>query len=319
MSIFEGSNILITGGTGSFGNAFIAHALEHLNVARIRVFSRDELKQAEMKERFSDSRLRYFVGDIRDADRLKQALDGVDIVIHAAAMKRVEACEYNPFEAIKTNIIGTQNIVTASIEAGVKRVMLISSDKAVNPSNLYGATKLCAEKIALQANQYVGAKDTVISAVRYGNVVGSRGSIVPIFLKQRELGEITITDERMSRFFITLPQAVLFVTSSIEKMLGGEVFIPKLPSMKVTDIAKAIAPNTPVKIIGIQPGEKLAEVMITEDESRYGVDIGDRYVIEPSFLRRSRLSHQGIEIGEFRYASDTNTDWLSPEDLKDLV
>lgn len=311
--------ILITGGTGSFGNAFVEYALNNLNPAVIRIFSRDELKQSEMKTKFNDKRLRFLVGDVRDEARLEQAMESIDLVIHAAAMKRVDACEYNPFEAIKTNILGTQNVVSAAIKASVPKVMVISSDKAVNPANLYGATKLCAEKIAVQANQFFGGR-TKVSAARYGNVLGSRGSIIPLFKKQKESKIITITDEQMTRFFITLPQAVEFVSQAIDDMQGGEVFIPKIPSMKVVDVAKAIAPEADFQIIGKQPGEKLHEVLLMEDESRFVVEQTDRYIIEPSFQLQGRSKHNGYPMRDgFRYSSDNNNEWLTEAELKELV
>lgn len=312
--------ILITGGTGSFGNAFVEHALKNLNPQVIRIFSRDELKQAEMREKFNDPRLRFFIGDVRDGERLERALRGVDIVIHAAAMKRVEACEYNPFEAIQTNIIGTQNVVLKAIDCGVEKVMSVSSDKAVNPVNLYGATKLCQEKITVQGNSYSGPKRTLLSCVRYGNVVGSRGSVVPLFKKQAASGVLTITDERMTRFWITLPQAVNFVQTSIEMMRGGEVFVPKIPSMKVTELAKAMAPEADTKIIGLRPAEKLHEVMITEDESRLALELEDRYLIQPEFPWWTRERAEGTPVRDgFRYSSDNNSVWLHADQLKNLV
>jgi len=281
--------ILITGGTGSFGKAFIEHALANLPVKTIRVFSRDEFHQAELRETYpNDKRLRFFIGDVRDRDRVRMAMKDVDLVIHAAAMKRVEACEYNPIEAVQTNIIGTQNIVTEAIEAGVSHVLALSTDKAVNPINLYGATKLCLEKIVTSASSYVGSGRTRFACVRYGNVAGSRGSVIPLFKEQAKTGVFTITDERMTRFWITLDQAVQFVLDSIQKMEGGEVFTPRLPSFKVTDLAKAINPDAEIKIVGIRKGEKLHEVMVSEEE------------------------------GE-RYDSGSNTEWLSVEQLRELV
>lgn len=313
--------ILITGGTGSFGRAFTRYALEHLNPNVIRIFSRDELKQAEMREEFKSQKLRFFIGDIRDADRVERALRGVDIVIHAAAMKRVEVCEYNPFEAIMTNIMGTQNVINKAIDCGAEKIISISTDKAANPVNLYGATKLCQEKIVTQSNSYVGPKKTRIACVRYGNVVGSRGSVVGIFKQQKDSGELTITDDRMTRFWITLDQAVRFVHSSIEMMRGGEIFVPKIPSMKVTDLAAAVAPKNKIRITGIRPGEKLHELMITEDEARHCKDLGDRFLIEPEFPWWDSEFHSGGKSvsHEFRYASNTNTEWLTIEELKRLI
>lgn len=318
---WSSKKILITGGTGSFGRAFTRYALENLNPNVIRVFSRDELKQAQMKEEFQSSKLRFFVGDIRDEDRVERALRGVDIVIHAAAMKRIEVCEYNPFEAIKTNIIGTQNVINKAIDCGVEKVISLSTDKAASPVNLYGATKLCQEKIVVQSNSYVGPKKTRLSCVRYGNVVGSRGSVVQIFKKQKERGELTVTDERMTRFWITLDQAVAFVHRSMEMMKGGEIFVPKIPSMKITDLADAIAPGCKLKTIGIRPGEKLHEVMITEDEARSTLELEDRYIIQPAFPWWSDEYHlDGKPVTEaYRYASDSNDQWLSVSDLQGLI
>lgn len=313
--------ILITGGTGSFGKAFTRHALKHLKPNVIRIFSRDELKQSEMQEEFQHPDLRFFVGDIRNADRVERALRGVDIVIHAAAMKRIEVCEYNPFEAIQTNIMGTQNVINKSIDCGVQKVISLSTDKAANPVNLYGATKLCQEKIVVQSNSYVGPKKTRLSCVRYGNVVGSRGSVVPLFKAQKESGQITITDERMTRFWITLDQAVRFVEKSLETMNGGEIFVPKIPSMKVTDLARAICPEAKTKFIGIRPGEKLHECMITEDESRSALELEDRYIIKPMFPWWSDEYHvEGKPVAEnFRYDSNTNTQWLGVDELAGLI
>jgi UDP-N-acetylglucosamine 4,6-dehydratase (inverting) len=313
--------ILITGGTGSFGRAFVRYALEHLKPQVIRILSRDELKQAEMREQFKDHpSLRFFIGDVRDFSRVERALRGVHIVIHAAAMKRVEACEYNPFEAIQTNIMGAQNIINQSIDCGVEKVIALSTDKAVNPVNLYGATKLCQEKIVVQGNSYVGPKRTRMSCVRYGNVVGSRGSVVPLFKKQMTTGEFTITDERMTRFWITLDQAVRFVTTSAEMMMGGEIFIPKIPSMKIPDLARAMNPKAKLKVTGIRPGEKMHEVMITEDEARHCIELSDRFVVEPEFAWWQKNSHQGRQVADgFRYSSDNNTDWLSDQQLREMI
>lgn len=320
---WSSKKILITGGTGSFGRAFIKYALEHLRPDVIRVFSRDELKQHEMRQQINHPKVRYFIGDVRNAERVERAVRGVNIVIHAAAMKRVEACEYNPFEAIQTNIVGTENIINQSIDCGVEKVIAISSDKAVNPVNLYGATKLCQEKIVVQSNSYVGPKKTRLACVRYGNVVGSRGSVVPIFRQQAKNGEVTITDERMTRFWITLDQAVRFVRTSIEMMQGGEIFIPKLPSMKIPDLARVLAPSAKVKVLGIQPGEKLHEVMITEDESRHTIELEDRFVVEPEFpwWSTTALEYSGGKrlADGFRYASNNNTDWLDEKRLKDML
>lgn len=313
--------ILITGGTGSFGRAFTRYALEHLKPNVIRIFSRDELKQAEMREEFNSPKLRFFVGDIRDSERVERALRGVDIVIHAAAMKRIEVCEYNPFEAIKTNILGTQNVINQAIDCGVEKLIGLSTDKAANPVNLYGATKLCQEKIVIQGNSYVGPKRTRLACVRYGNVVGSRGSVVQLFKQQRETGQITITDDRMTRFWITLEQACRFVHTSLEMMNGGEIFVPKIPSMKVVDLAKAMADGCQVKMIGMRPGEKLHECMITEDEARHTKDIGDRFAILPEFPWWPQHLHAtGKSLPDgFRFVSNVNEDWLSISQLQSLV
>src|SRR5512145_650249 len=262
---WKDKTILITGGTGSFGKKFTKIALEEKQPKKIIIFSRDELKQHEMKVHgYDHPSLRYFIGDVRDRERLVRAMHGVDIVVHAAALKQVPACEYNPMEAIKTNIMGTANVVEAALDAGVKKVLMVSTDKAVSPANLYGATKLAAEKLTIQSNAYAGGSATRFSCVRYGNVVGSRGSIVPLFLKQRASGQITVTDDRMTRFWLSLEQGVRFVIHCIEQMEGGEVFVPKIPSTKVVDLAKAIAPNAEIKVIGIRPGEKLHEALISE-------------------------------------------------------
>lgn len=315
----NGSTILLTGGTGSFGTAFVERALRDLPDTTVRIFSRDELKQSEMRERFGDrDNLRYFVGDIRNRSRLTRAMQGADVVIHAAAMKQVPACEYNPFEAVQTNILGSQHVVDAAIDTGVRQVVALSTDKAVNPVNLYGATKLCEEKIIVQGNAYAAHSNTVLSCVRYGNVVGSRGSVVPLFAKQRPEGRLTITDDRMTRFWITLDQAVDLVHFALEHAVGGEVFIPKIPSMKVTDLAEAMAPGLPMEIIGIRPGEKLHEVLITADESRHTIDAGEVYVVLPEHPwwseRPGWMDGKPVADG-FAYTSDANDWWLSADDL----
>src|ERR1700690_1543680 len=315
--------VLITGGTGSFGKKFVEIMLKDFNPKKIIIFSRDELKQHEMREAgFNQTNLRYVIGDVRDRERLVRALHGVDIVIHAAALKQVPACEYNPMEAIKTNIIGTSNVVEAALDAGVKKVMALSTDKAVNPVNLYGATKLAAEKLTVQSNAYAAGTATRYSCVRYGNVVGSRGSVVPVFLKQRENGKVTITDDRMTRFWLSLEQGVRFVIACLEQMEGGEVFVPKIPSMKVIDLAKAIAPKAEVGIIGIRPGEKLHEVLISEDEARNTVELDKMFVVQPaeafwfgySWQKRGKLLSDG-----YRYSSDNNQEWLDVNGIKKFV
>jgi len=315
--------ILLTGGTGSFGQKFTEIMLKEYNPKTIRIFSRDELKQWEMVQKFNyDERLRFFIGDIRDKERLERAIDGVDIVVHAAALKQVPLCEYNPFEAVKTNILGAQNIIEAAIDHNIEKVLALSTDKAVNPVNLYGATKMCMEKLFVAANSYVGGKrQTRMSCVRYGNVVGSRGSVIPLFKKQKETGKITITDERMTRFWITLEQGVRFVISCIEKMHGGEVFVPKIPSMKIMDLAKAIAPSCRIETIGIRPGEKIHECLLTEDESRHSLEFDNFFVIEPEHpWWKVDLWSDGKKLPDgFRYTSDKNINWLSIEELKKLA
>lgn len=320
MNVLKNKTVLVTGGTGSFGKKFTKRALE-LGVKKIIIFSRDELKQYEMKQEFDDSRLRFFIGDVRDQERLHRAFDGVDIVIHAAAMKHVDACEYNPFEAVKTNIHGAQNIIEAAIDCGVEKVIALSTDKACAPVNLYGATKLASDKLFVAANAYVGEKKTRFAVVRYGNVVGSRGSVVPFFKKVKETGTLPITDERMTRFWITLEQGVQFVLDNLERMHGGEIFVPKIPSMKVTDLAKAIAPECKIEVVGIRPGEKLHEAMIMEDDARHTVEFDTYYVIQPEFpFWSAKYAEGGKELkDEFSYTSDVNEDWLTVEQLRELA
>jgi UDP-N-acetylglucosamine 4,6-dehydratase len=319
----NGSTILLTGGTGSFGNAFIERVTATWPAATIRVYSRDELKQSELRAKYGDRQVRYLIGDVRDRSRMTRAVQGADIVVHAAAMKQVEACEYNPFEAVRTNVLGAQHIVDAAIDAGVPRVVALSTDKAVNPVNLYGATKLCQEKIIVQGNAYAAQRATRFAAVRYGNVVGSRGSVVPVFKQQMVRdGRITITDDRMTRFWIMLPQAVDLVLHALEHMHGGEVFIPKIPSMRVTDLADAIAPGVPRETIGIRPGEKLHELLITADESRHAIDAGDVYVVLPEqpWWDDKAPGATGSRLADgFVYASDTNEEWLTVPQLQAML
>lgn len=312
--------VLVTGGTGSFGKEFVNKALT-LGAKKIIVFSRDELKQYEMKQEFNDHRLRFFIGDVRDKERLYRAFEGVDIVIHAAAMKHVDACEYNPFEAVKTNIHGAQNIVEAAIDCGIEKVIALSTDKACSPVNLYGATKLASDKLFVAANAYTGGKKTMFSVVRYGNVVGSRGSVVPFFKKVRHTGMVPITDKRMTRFWITLDQGVQFVIDSLDRMHGGEIFVPKIPSMNIMDLAKAIAPDCNYEIIGIRPGEKLHEAMIMEDDARHTVEFDTYFVIQPEFPWWSKnFASGGKPLPDgFLYTSDKNTEWLSVKQLQFLV
>jgi UDP-N-acetylglucosamine 4,6-dehydratase len=321
MSFFEGSQILVTGGTGSFGREFISTILAEHNPERVVVFSRDELKQYEMRSDFKDDRIRYFIGDVRDRHRLARALRGIDYVVHAAALKQVDTAEYNPFEYIATNIQGSQNVVEAALDSGVKKVIALSTDKASSPINLYGATKLVADKLFQSANNYAGNQDTRFSVVRYGNVLGSRGSVVPFFQELAAEGKpVPITDPRMTRFWISLPEAVKFVISSFELMGGGEIFVPKIPSMKITDLAAAIAPNSSVVSSEIRPGEKLHEEMISEDDSRRSVELDDRYVILPTVAHWTFTGPEGKPVPEgFSYRSDTNPQWLSIEDLRKLA
>jgi len=320
LSTFDGSSVLVTGGTGSFGKKLIRTVLDTTGVRKVIVYSRDELKQYEMQQTFSgDGRLRFFLGDVRDAPRLQRAFDGIDIVIHAAALKQVPAAEYNPFEAVKTNIQGAQNVIDAAIDRGVKRVIALSTDKASSPINLYGATKLVSDKLFIQGNFYAGGKDTRFAVVRYGNVVGSRGSVVPFFQARAATGVLPITDPRMTRFWITLQQGVDFVLSSLASMRGGELFVPKIPSMRVTDLAKAIAPDARIEIVGIRPGEKLHEEMISLDDARR-THIGDRYVIQPEFGWWGSGHLDGTPLPEgFAYTSDRNDTWLDVDGLRTLL
>ena len=318
--------ILITGGTGSFGKKCAEIILKNYKPAKLIIFSRDELKQFEMSQAFSEREfpcIRYFIGDIRDKDRLIRAFDGVDYVIHAAALKQVPSSERNPFEAIKTNIIGAENIINAAIDREVKKVVALSTDKAANPVNLYGATKLCSDKLFISGNSYSGWHGTRFSVVRYGNVIGSRGSVIPFFKKLSSTGILPITDPRMTRFWITLEQGVNFVLKCLEMSEGGELFVPKIPSMNIMDIAKAIAPHCKYEVVGIRPGEKIHEVLITEDDARHTLQMEDCYVVEPEFNWWSNKKHVGnggkpVPEG-FRYASNTNDRWLTVEELRKLI
>jgi UDP-N-acetylglucosamine 4,6-dehydratase len=315
-------SILVTGGTGSFGKKFVEIMLRDYQPQSLVVFSRDELKQHEMRTSgFDHPSLGYFIGDVRDVERLKRALSGVTVVVHTAALKQVPACEYNPFEAIQTNIMGGRNVIDAAIDQGVRRILALSTDKAVNPINLYGATKLCAEKMFVQANAYAGAKNARFSCVRYGNVVGSHGSVIPVFLEQRRRGKITITDPRMTRFWLTLEQGVKFVVRCLEQMHGGEIFVPKIPSMRLLDLAETVAPGCQVEYIGIRPGEKLHEVLVSEDESRQTLETEDMFVIQPAhpwWKSENWVSAKPLPEG-FRYSSDTNESWLTRRELEELV
>ena len=326
--MLENKNILVTGGTGSFGRHFIKTVLARYKPKRLVVYSRDELKQYEMEQDIAGDEfpsIRYFIGDVRDANRLEMAMRGIDYVIHAAALKHVPAAEYNPFECIHTNVLGAENVVNAAIRAGVKKVIALSTDKAASPANLYGASKLASDKIFVAANHLSGHDGPSFSVVRYGNVVGSRGSVVPFFQKLIRDGadSLPITDPRMTRFWITLDQSINFVLTSLDQMHGAEIFVPKIPSMKITDLAAALAPGMPTKTIGIRPGEKLHEMMITEDDARTTIDVGDRYIIQPAFKNWSGDNSNwkvATPIAEdFRYASDTNTEWLTTDGLNNLL
>jgi UDP-N-acetylglucosamine 4,6-dehydratase/5-epimerase len=329
MRQFDGCTVLVTGGTGSFGRRFIETLLRHSRARRLIVFSRDEYKQYEMQQQLaaldSDARLRFFIGDVRDADRLDLATREVEFIVHTAALKQVPAAEYNPFECIRTNVTGAENVVRAALRNGVRKVVALSTDKAANPINLYGASKLASDKIFIAANNLAGSLGTRFAVVRYGNVVGSRGSVIPFFKKLLAEGadHLPITDERMTRFWITLPQGVAFVVTALAMMRGGEIFVPKIPSMRITDLARSMAPDLPLRTVGVRPGEKLHEVMVTEDDSRQTLELDDRYLIEPAFAWWSRgpyLASGAVPVSDgFRYASDTNSDWLDEERLAKLL
>lgn len=327
--MFNNKSVLITGGTGTFGFKFTEILLKKYTPKKIIIYSRDEQKHYEMKQIFNDSCMRYFIGDVRDLDRLKTAMNEVDFVIHAAAMKHVPIAEYNPMECIKTNIMGAQNVINASLECGVKKVIALSTDKASNPINLYGATKLASDKLFTAANNIVGNKKTQYSVVRYGNVIASKGSVVPLFKKLIENGakELPVTDENMTRFWITLEEGVNFVIKNFYRMKGGEIFVPKIPSMRIIDLARAMAPNLKIKIIGIRPGEKLHEAMISKDDSHLTLEFDDHYVIKPAIdtFRRTDFSENELkEKGKkvkcgFKYTSDTNSRWLTKEELLEII
>ena len=323
MDILEGSSILITGGTGSFGKAFLKQVLETRNPERVVIFSRDELKQYDMRQIWGDDpRVRFFIGDIRDRDRLRMAMQGVDYVVHAAALKQVDTAEYNPMEYVKTNILGSENVIQASLEAGVKKVVALSTDKASSPVNLYGATKLTADKLFISSNHYAMAGGTRFSVVRYGNVMGSRGSVIPFFRSIAAEGKpLPITDLRMTRFWITLPQAVEFVMSSFNDMNGGELYVPRIPSMKVTDLAEAVAPGTELVEVGIRPGEKLHEEMISSEDSRRTLRRADRYIVLPTFAIWGGFTEPAGEPVEdgFAYTSDKNDLWLNVDQLRSML
>ena len=319
--MLKNKTVLVTGGTGSFGKSCIRRILQDDQINKVIVFSRDELKQFEMQSIFKSPKLRYFLGDVRDFQRLKQATDGVDVIIHAAAIKQIPAAEYNPMEAIKTNIIGAENIVNVAIANGVEKVLALSTDKAANPANLYGATKLCSDKLMVAGNILAGKHPTRFAVVRYGNVLGSRGSVIPFFQEQQKLGALPITDIRMTRFWLTIEEGVQFVLDSLERMQGGEIFVPKIPSFKVIDVAKVVAPDTPTKIIGIRPGEKLHEVMITEDDSNFTVEFEKYYAILAPFLIESNFySKNGSKVPfGFSFTSENNKYWHSVESFKAVL
>lgn len=322
----DNSSILITGGTGSFGKMFVKHLLKNYNMKRIVVYSRDELKQFEMQQEISHPSLRYFIGDIRDLERLKRALSDIKIIVHAAALKQVVASEYNPIEAIKTNVLGAENILNASLDCGIERVIALSTDKAVNPVNLYGATKLCSDKLFIAANNLSGVNGPRFSVVRYGNVIGSRGSVIPFFKERVSTGKLTITDPRMTRFWISVDEGVKFVDRSLRLMHGGEVFVPKIPSMKIIDLARAIGPDCEMEVIGIRPGEKLHEMLIPADEALNTVEFDDLYVIKPGYRLRTLPGDEtydglpGRRLAEdFSFTSDNNPDWIGPDALQELI
>lgn len=322
--MFNGKRILITGGTGSFGKCFVRYMLENYSPEKIVILSRDEFKQYEMAQEFQNNKkLRFFLGDVRDKERLYRAFYGIDFVIHAAALKQVPAGEYNPFETIKTNILGAQNVIEACIDNGIKKVIALSTDKAAIPINLYGATKLCSDKLFVAGNSYAGGRITKFAVVRYGNVLGSRGSVLPLFLKQKETGVLTITHRDMTRFWITLPQAVKLVIDAFNFMTVGEIFVPKIPSMRMEDFAFAIAPDAEIKEIGIRPGEKMHEVMIPEDDARHSKEYSDHYRIIPEFLNweaPKEFGNEGKKLPEgFSYTSDKNELWLTKEKILEYI
>ena len=314
-------SVLVTGGTGSFGKSMVKKLLQDDQVRKVIVYSRDELKQFEMSSVFNSSKLRYFLGDVRDLQRLKQATDDVDVIIHAAAIKQIPAAEYNPMEAIKTNINGAENVITAAIDNGVQKVIALSTDKAANPANLYGATKLCSDKLMVAGNVLAGKHQTRFSVVRYGNVLGSRGSVIPFFKDQKKAGVIPITDIRMTRFWLTIDEGVNFVLARLSQMQGGEIFVPKIPSFKVVDVAQVVAPNVPIEIIGIRPGEKLHEVMVTEDDSLFTLEFKDFYaILAPFLLENEHYLAQGSKVKPgFYFSSENNEMWHTHESFKRVL
>ena len=318
----RGKTVLVTGGTGSFGRTFAELVLRNHEPRKLIVFSRDELKQFEMQgDLGGDPRLRFFIGDVRDRERLLRAFDGVDLVVHAAAMKQVPAAEYNPFEAIKTNVFGAENVINAAIDRGVEKVIALSTDKAANPINLYGASKLCSDKLFIAGNSYSASNRTRFSVVRYGNVVGSRGSVIPFFRKHREQGFVPVTDPRMTRFWITLEEGVRFVLQCFERMRGGELFVPKIPSMNIVDLAAAIAPNCEIQVVGIRPGEKLHETLIGEDDARRTLEYEDHYVLQPEFAWWGEVRpEKGRPLPDgFSYRSDNNPWQLGKDELREMI
>lgn len=319
---FENKTILVTGGTGSFGQKFTEIIFKEHNPKSVRIFDHDELSEVEMERKFNDSRLRFFIGDVRDKNRLTRTIKGADIVVHAAALKHVPICEYNPIEAVETNIEGAKNVIDAAINSNtVEKVMVISTDKAVHPVNLYGATKMVAEKLFIRENSRTGSKQPIFSCCRYGNVIGSSGSVIPLFLEQKKNGEITITDERMTRFWITLEEGIRFVINCIEIMKDGEVFIPKIPSMKIVDLAEVMAPGAKRKIIGIRPGEKLHEVLLTEEEAKHTREFDNYFVIEPEYpFSEKNNFRDGKELLDgFEYTSDKNNQWITKEKMEEIL
>jgi UDP-N-acetylglucosamine 4,6-dehydratase/5-epimerase len=323
VSVLEGSSILVTGGTGSFGKAFVRYALDHLSPRRLVIFSRDELKQYEVRQLFNDDRrLRWFIGDIRDERRMLRAMHDVDYVVHAAALKQVDTAEYNPFEFVKTNVVGSQNVIEAAIDTGVKKVVALSTDKASSPINLYGATKLTADKLFISGNHYAAAYPTRFAVVRYGNVMGSRGSVIPFFRRLAAEGRsLPITDLRMTRFFITLEEAVRFVVDSFDKMHGGELYVPRIPSMKITDLAQAVAPGAEMHNAGLRPGEKLHEEMISAEEGRRALRHDDRYIIQPDLASWGYVPPTDSEPvpSGFHYRSDTNDQWYDADQIAQVL
>lgn len=327
LSYLDNTSLLITGGTGSLGKKLTQLILEKSKARRVVIYSRDEFKQYEMNETFTSeqqNRLRFFLGDVRDLERLRRAFDGVDYVIHAAALKQVPAAEYNPFEFVRTNIVGAENVINAAIDTNIKRIIALSTDKAANPINLYGATKLCSDKLFVSGNSYSGKHGTLFGVVRYGNVVGSRGSVIPFFIKEAKKGVLSVTDKRMTRFWITIDQGAYLVLNSLRDMQGGEIFVPKIPSMKIVDLAVVIAPDAKIKVIGIRPGEKLHEVMIPSDDSRATLELESVYVIQPTLAfwggsRQKNYHDAKLCPPDFCYSSDANQEWLSKSQLMKMI